>query len=285
MDEHEALPGHNFTVNLLAGAIAGILELCLMYPIDSVKTRMQSLTAETSNKGVIQILMEMIKHEGIFRPVRGIEVIAGTAGPAHAIYFASYEYLRDVFGKNQPLYLAVGISGAIATILHDLITNPAEVIKQRMQMANSPYKSIIDCTRRTYRNEGFAAFYKSYTTQLTMNIPFQIVHFVTYEFCRNFMNPEGKYNPKAHLLSGALAGGVAAAATTPLDVCKTLLNTQEQKVTGMANAFRAVYKIGGIRGFFRGIKARILYQMPSNAICWSVYELFKYILTGDLKFK
>lgn len=54
----------------------------------------------------------------------------------------------------------------------------------------------------------------------------QAVHLVTYEWCQSVLNPMRRYSPPAHALSGALAGALAAAATTPLDVCKTLLNTQ-----------------------------------------------------------
>lgn len=80
---------------------------------------------------------------------------------------------------------------------------------------------------KTYQTEGLRAFYRSYTTQMTMNIPFQSVHFVMYELVQRHMNRDGTYNPPAHMVSGALAGAVAAAVTTPLDVCKTLLNTQQ----------------------------------------------------------
>lgn len=67
-------------------------------------------------------------------------------------------------------------------MMHDSVMNPAEVVKQRMQMYNSPYKSCTDCLLHVWRSEGVQAFYRSFTTQLTMNIPFQCVHFVTYEF-------------------------------------------------------------------------------------------------------
>lgn len=80
------------------------------------------------------------------------------------------------------------------------------------------------------------------------------------------------------MVSGALAGALAAAITTPLDVCKTVLNTQSAKATGLFQAIRAVYMMAGPAGYFRGIQARVIYQMPSTAICWSLYELFKYIL-------
>lgn len=175
------------------------------------------------------------------------------------------------------------------------------VVKQRMQMYNSPYRGVMDCIRAVWQREGTAAFYRSYTTQLTMNVPFQALHFMTYEYLQELLNPHRQYNPSSHMLSGALAGAIAAAATTPLDVCKTLLNTQEsvtlsslsssqgpgqsqgqgahRQISGLAHAFRTVYRLGGLQGFFKGVQARVIYQMPSTAISWSVYEFFKYGLT------
>lgn len=119
-----------------------------------------------------------------------------------------------------------------------------------------------------------------------MNIPFQVLHFIGYEFSQDILNPSRHYNPSSHMISGAMAGGIAAAATTPLDVAKTLLNTYEQRkgigserrIQGMATAFLRIYQIIGLRGYFKGLSARVVYQMPSTAVCWSVYEFFKYAL-------
>lgn len=74
------------------------------------------------------------------------------------------------------------MSATSATLIHDVISNPTEVIKQRLQMYNSPYKSIGECARKVFRQEGLSAFYRSYTTQLVMNLPYQAIHFSTYEF-------------------------------------------------------------------------------------------------------
>ena len=141
------------------------------------------------------------------------------------------------------------------------------------------------------KTEGPAAFYRSFTTQLSMNLPFQAVHFVTYEFTQDRLNPSRKYDPLTHGISGGVAGAAAAAITMPLDVCKTLLNTQEHcsrtnsvsYVNGMVSAFRTVYEYQGFRGYFRGLTARMLYQMPATAISWSVYEFFKFTLVGKEK--
>lgn len=99
-------------------------------------------------------------------------------------------------------------------------------MKQRLQMYNSPFRSMTECAIKVYRAEGFSAFYRSYGTQLAMNVPFQCVHFIVYEAMQNATNPERTYNPMGHVISGGVSGALAAAITTPLDVCKTLLNTQ-----------------------------------------------------------
>lgn len=69
-------------------------------------------------------------------------------------------------------------------------------------MYNSPYRDVLSCIRHIYKTEGIFAFYRSYTTQLAMNVPFQGLHFIAYEFGQSIMNPEHTYNPIAHVVSG-----------------------------------------------------------------------------------
>lgn len=80
------------------------------------------------------------------------------------------------------------MSAVTATLIHDAISNPTEVIKQRLQMYGSPYKSVLQCARDIYQVEGMKAFYRSYMTQLVMNLPNQALHFSTYEFFQNMVS-------------------------------------------------------------------------------------------------
>ncbi|XP_066149418.1 mitoferrin-1 [Euwallacea fornicatus] len=281
-DDYETLPTDSVGTHMTAGAIAGIMEHCVMYPLDSVKTRMQSL-ATAGTDGISETFIKMVRQEGIFRPIRGMSAMVLGAGPSHAMYFSAYEFFKETLTEMVPSNkyntLCYGAAGCVSTLLHDGVMNPAEVVKQRMQMVNSPYRSALNCLTNVYRSEGFSAFYRSYPTQLTMNVPFQSIHFMVYEFAQTITNKERKYNPAAHMVSGAVAGALASAITTPLDVCKTLLNTQQNtKAQGLIQAMKLIYQLKGPAGYFRGVQARIMYQMPSTAICWSTYEFFKYVL-------
>lgn len=52
---------------------------------------------------------------------------------------------------------------------------------------------------------------------------------------------------------------------------------------GLFRAVTTVYTLGGPGGFFRGMVARVLYQMPSTAISWTTYEFFKFVLIKKAK--
>ncbi|TNM90143.1 hypothetical protein fugu_004377, partial [Takifugu bimaculatus] len=92
--DYESLPPHvSVMTHMTAGAVAGVLEHTVMYPVDSVKTRMQSFQPDPNAqyRGVYEALKRIVQTEGIFRPLRGLNVTMLGAGPAHALYFACYE--------------------------------------------------------------------------------------------------------------------------------------------------------------------------------------------------
>lgn len=156
-----------------------------------------------------------------------------------------------------------------------------------MQVQGSTYRGIIECAASVLRNEGLSAFYISYPTTLSMTIPFQSVQFASYEYFRKTFNPRNEYDPKIHIISGGLAGAIAAAVTTPLDVAKTLLQTrgsvQDAEIraaNGLVDAFKVIYKKKGMKGFSKGLRPRIIAHMPATAICWATYEYFKWFINS-----
>lgn len=160
------------------------------------------------------------------------------------------------------------------------------VVKQRMQMVGSSkmYRSVVDCARYVYRTEGIAAFYISYPTTLSMTVPSTALQFLAYESISTTMNPTKRYDPVTHCLAGGVAGGFAAALTTPMDVIKTMLQTRgtaQDNELRTVNSFTAGCRLlrrrEGINGFFKGVRPRVLTTMPSTAICWSAYEACKYV--------
>ncbi|KAI8330973.1 mitochondrial carrier domain-containing protein [Chlamydoabsidia padenii] len=282
----------SMTQNAFAGALAGIAEHCAMYPVDSIKTRMQVIqTAPATPSSTSPTLALNQQVQSSSRNLwRGVNSVVLGAGPAHALHFATYEFCKEYYGANRQGHhpLASAAAGATATFAHDVMMNPFDVIKQRMQLGDSAYRSVRECAHKVFAKEGITAFYISLPTTLAMSIPFQSIQFATYEYLRKVLNPQGGYDPSTHVIAGGLAGAVASSLTTPLDVVKTLLQTRGQShdarirgATGFLDAATIIKERYGLRGFFRGFRPRVLTHMPSAAISWSVYEYFKWLMRSS----
>lgn len=303
--DYEALPEDaSIVAHLSAGAFAGIMEHTVMYPIDSIKTRMQMLaTGPPASRSVISSISKISSSEGAYALWRGVSSVVLGAGPAHAVYFSVFEATKTmlvnrftnsnshkiVTDETHPL-IASG-AGIAATVASDALMTPFDVLKQRMQVgdkAKTTSVKLFQTAASVYRREGLSAFFISYPTTLFTNIPFAALNFGFYEYSLSILNPENKYNPYYHCVSGAIAGGVAAALTNPLDCIKTALQTRGistnellRSVNGFVSAARALHKQGGLAAFSRGWKPRIIFNVPSTAISWTAYEMAKEVLLRD----
>ena len=292
-EAYESLPeNHPWKNHMIAGAAAGMAEHLFPYPIDLIKTQQQCLKGCTQ-RGIIascQMLANNNSNRGMSRASmrnfwRGSGVVAVGAAPAHALHFSSYELVKKKFSGSR--HEAVGtnfIAPMFATVAHDLIMSPVDAVKQRMQVRHSTYASCRACVRHVAATEGFKAFYRSMPTVLIMSTPYNLCKFNVYERCQKLLNPRGEYNIAVHFASGIVSSALAAFITTPLDVCKTLLNTQRHSgdahVRGLRQASITVYACGW-RSFFRGAVARMLTHAPSGACCWVVYESLKLFFAAE----
>ena len=68
---------------MLAGAVAGVAEHVAMFPVDTVKTRMQALAhpgQQLHGAPLHLALKNIIRREGFFRLYSGVSAVAWTAG-------------------------------------------------------------------------------------------------------------------------------------------------------------------------------------------------------------
>ena len=127
----------SFLVHMFSGSIAGLAEHVLMFPIDTMKTHIQTRQSQSSFKfPVIKELKMMLRHGGMRGLFRGMSSVIYGAGPAHAAYFSIYEMSKKTFDikKDKSIPFRSALSGALATLSHDMIITPIDVVKQRLQV-------------------------------------------------------------------------------------------------------------------------------------------------------
>jgi solute carrier family 25 S-adenosylmethionine transporter 26 len=210
-----------FWVSLVSGGIAGTTVDICFYPLDTVKTRMQSVEGFWKSGGF----------RGIYN---GLSAAAIGSAPGAALFFVTYDaskiWLESI---NNPTLQSVPAvvhmtAASLGEVMACLVRVPTEVVKQRMQAGQ--HHSLRDTVSTTMQREGFAGFYKGFGTTLLREIPFAFIQFPIYEQMKtsigNYCNREVQSYEAA--LCGSVAGAFAAAVTTPLDVLKTrlMLNTK-----------------------------------------------------------
>jgi len=297
--------GMNYAGHMVAGACAGVAEHTVMYPFDLVKTRMQACPGGMwvqQYTGVRQALSQVLEAEGVRGLYRGVGAVVLGAIPGHAIHFATYEAVKSRLGGSHTgkqnansewrQGAADAVAGGCATLMHDGVSTPVDVVKQRMQLyshTSTSARTILATASAVLKEGGFSAFYVSYPTTVAMNVPVFAVYFATYERVKKWLSPllklpdDAAFNPMVHSIAGAAAGGIAAACSNPLDVVKTRLQTQvrsdgKPEFSGPLDCVRKLIQRDGFKGFLKGVSARVIYQAPGAACCWVAYEYMKHVL-------
>lgn len=264
---------------LLAGGAAGFFEHFLMFPFDTIKTRMQS----GSSARISDVLRVVRNEERLTHLYRGCVPVLVSSIPAHGAYFSVYEAFKRLLGDETNIGIAT--SACFATVAHDVVSTPFDVVKQRMQMdANRTFSSSIACGSHILKKEGVRALYSSLPTTIAMNLPHFATYWLTYEGLITTLHGEAKRHRENemtvdYMFSGFMAGAAASVVSFPLDTVKTQL--QLGRGHTFSQALKSLIAERGIRGMFTGVLPRVLYTAPSGAIMMVTYETAKNLLSID----
>ncbi|RWS09352.1 S-adenosylmethionine mitochondrial carrier protein-like protein [Dinothrombium tinctorium] len=255
---------------LLGGAFAGMVVDFALFPLDTVKTRLQSE-------------LGFWKSGGFRKIYSGIGSVAVGSAPNAALFFCTYETVKHLFKSKigfQNDQFAQMIAASTGEAVACLIRVPTEVIKQRSQATK--VKSI-KIFRNTVRNEGFKGLYRGYLTTLLREIPFGLVQYPLWETLKSkwYQRIKQPLHPWQATVCGAIAGGFAAFVTTPLDVAKTrimLAQKGSKHASGdVIFVLKSIWKSSGTRGLFSGVVPRVLWIAFGGALFLGSYDTFKYL--------
>lgn len=77
-----------------------------------------------------EVAKDLYRTEGIKRFYRGVTAVATGCIPAHACYFTVYElskkFILDNVKTDKYQHFSYGLTGATATLIHDLILTPVD---------------------------------------------------------------------------------------------------------------------------------------------------------------
>ena len=262
--------------NLAAGATAGCSVEAALYPIDTIKTRLQAMRSGGGFGALLKAGGGRALYAGVWGNLAGV-------APASAIFMAVYEpvkqYVTDQVSPDQSFLgpLAAGVAAGLAS---SFVRVPTEVVKTRMQTGE--FRHAFTALRTIIAKEGARGIFAGYGSFLLRDLPFDAIEFVAYEqLKKNYktlvLEDERDLNPGEHSIFGAAAGAVTGLVTTPLDVLKTRLMIQGG--TGQyKNVFDCASQIirqEGAGALLRGWQPRVIWIGVGGSVFFTVLEQAK----------
>jgi len=230
-----------FVLELVAGAVSGIVTKTATAPLERVKILLQlqgmtvkkKLVEETGGelktkiptsslkyRGIWHTLITVLKDEGIKGWFKGNGANVVRVVPVYALKFAFNDTFKEMFHTpGKPLtFFQLMMSGTLAGLFQQCATYPLETVRTRLTLgvlSQHKYHGIIDALVQTVKHEGVRGLYKGLGPTILTGSPYVGLQMTFYEeLNRNAPRFEDKYaNQAMKLFNGAMAGIVAQTLT------------------------------------------------------------------------
>ncbi|XP_067211306.1 mitochondrial 2-oxodicarboxylate carrier isoform X2 [Linepithema humile] len=275
---------HHTTDNLLkaaviqigAGGSAGFVEVCIMHPMDLVKTRFQ-LQVKTMNldplyyTGIRDCMTKMYKTEGVRAFWKGILPPIIVETPKRAVKTFS-------------------CAGFFAGVTEAILVNPFEVVKVKLQSNRKHIKespSTFAVTKEIVSKYGLNGLNKGLSATIMRNAVFNSFYFGFYHSVKGYIPV--KEEPWLEFLTkvaiGFVSGTVASCLNIPFDVAKSRIQGSQDgtQYKGTIKTMHIVYKREGFKALYKGLVPKVLRLGPGGAIMLVVYDYMHVFLTKKFK--
>ncbi|KAG8164431.1 hypothetical protein KVR01_006349 [Diaporthe batatas] len=279
-----------FTHALLAGGAAGTTVDLALFPLDTLKTRLQSSEGFFASGGF----------RGIYR---GVGSAALGSAPGAAFFFCTYEATKSALAEARRAGGGGGggggavdhmLAASLGEVAACAVRVPTEVVKQRAQAGQhggsslSSLRAILARRAEVGLPGVWRELYRGWGITILREVPFTVIQFPLWEAMKSYSRARksqggaggggaagttstADVSAAESALYGSVSGGVAAAVTTPLDVLKTrvMLSTERQRVWDIVTG---ILRQHGVRPFFAGIGPRVMWISIGGAVFLGSYQ-------------
>jgi len=170
-----------------------------------------------------------------------------------------------------------------------LVQNQDEMIKQGR--LDRPYSGVVDCTVRTFKNEGLLPFWRGNLANCIRYFPTQALNFAFKDQIKAIfkMKKTDNYGIKfaKNIASGGAAGAMSLCFVYSLDYARTRLANDakgkggDRMYNGLIDVYRKTLKTDGIQGLYRGFAISCAGIIVYRGCYFGFYDTAKPILLGD----
>ncbi|XP_017041163.1 mitochondrial glutamate carrier 1 [Drosophila ficusphila] len=300
VDQKKPAP-FNVLPKIINGGIAGIIGVTCVYPLDMVKTRLQSQqigpNGERMYTSIADCFRKTIASEGFFGMYRGSAVNILLITPEKAIKLTANDYFRYQLVNEEGVVTLprAALAGGLAGMFQIVVTTPMELLKIQMQDAGRvaaadraagrevKQRTAMGLTKQLLRERGILGLYKGIGATGVRDITFSVVYFPLMAI----INDKGPRKTDGSgeavfywsMLAGLLAGMTAAFLVTPMDVIKTRLQADsERRFNGILDCVGQILKNESVTAFFKGGLCRMMVVAP----LFGIAQMFYFLGVGEM---
>ncbi|XP_027028548.1 mitochondrial 2-oxodicarboxylate carrier isoform X2 [Tachysurus fulvidraco] len=278
---------HEASHQIIAGGSAGLVEICLMHPLDVVKTRFQiqrGIGDPNSYKGLGDCFRTIFHKEGMYGFYKGIlpPILAET--PKRAVKFFTFEQYKNLLSYTTLSQgLALSLAGLGSGLTEALVVNPFEVVKVNLQANRNSFKvpSTFSQARMIINSDGFGlrGLNKGLTSTLGRHGIFNMIYFGFYFNVKD--NLPASKDPRLEFMRkftiGLMSGTISSCVNIPFDVAKSRIQGPqpvpgEIKYRSCFQTMTLVYREEGCLALYKGLIPKIMRLGPGGAVMLLVYE-------------
>lgn len=270
---------------VLAGGLAGGLEIMLTFPTEYVKTQLQldSEAKVPKYRGIPHCVSSTVKEHGVRGLYRGISSLLYGSIPKASVRFSMYEFLRnramDSNGKlSQVGTLACGFGAGISEAI--LVVCPMETIKVKFihdqSRPNPQYKGFFSGVYTIVKTEGIRGTYQGLTATIVKQGSNQAIRFFVYNNLKSYLQDGDSSKDIGALWTfaiGAAAGAASVFGNTPVDVIKTRMQGLDRhRYRNTMDCILQTWKQEGPKAFYKGTVPRLGRVVFDVAFVFTIYE-------------
>lgn len=258
--------------HLGGGGLAGAVGATVVYPLDTIKTRLQAQSHKDGKyKDVLDCFRRLLSEEGLGSLYSGLVPQLLGIAPEKALKLTVNEIMLEILEQLLPgarLWTLEFIAGGGGGFSQVLITNPMEIVKLRLQIQSNKLVSRKGLWE-VVQELGLQGLYSGSGITLARDVPSSGIFFACYALITQLY-------PEHRFWAGFIAAIPATILVTPLDVIKTRLQMEtppgEEPYKNAWHCFRVLLQQEGVRGLFRGGLLRVLRTSPQFGITLMVYS-------------
>jgi solute carrier family 25 citrate transporter 1 len=274
------------TAKGLAGAISGGVETMCVWPLESIKTRLQ-LTRRAAKAGgqpppftgMVSCFRYTVKTTGFLSLYHGMAPVLVGSIPKAGFRFGVFERLNQLFVKPDGTTNALRtlVAGTSAGALESLVVvTPVETIKTKLIDLKM---GAVPGTLHIFKTEGLRGMYKGAVATTLKQGSNQGLRFMAFEQYRKWMTqgPDSKkvsLDPLQAMFGGMCAGMFSTLLNNPFDVLKTRMQGTEatRLYSGFVDCTLKIAKSEGVSTFWSGVVPRLARVVPGQGIIFASSE-------------